>query len=241
MLDTRLFADATGNALLRETRETYDDRLTLPYRARNTSSELWEWLDTTADPADGKTLRKTGTTREFDVWGNVTTLRSLGKLGTSGDERRAVTVYQPNLGKFIVNLPKRELTYAANDTTVLRETRVYYDGATALDTAPATGDATRLDRVLFGTTNQVVSQHFGYDSYGNRTATWQLVPQATGTQELRTETVYDPTFHLFPATVTAFLAPGARAEPRHHGGDGSGLPGAEEDDERQRAGHHLDL
>ncbi len=141
---------------------TYTERLTLALSARGTpAARLWEWF--------GATVRKTGATRAFDTWGNITTQRSLGNLDLDGDERRTLTEY-PAEHRRTSSSACRSGSGSTRPTTrrCCGRRECSTTARPRWTPRPFEGDVTRLDRVLFGTTSQVVSQRFGYDNYGNQ-------------------------------------------------------------------------
>jgi RHS repeat-associated protein len=198
------------SAMLKEERETYLDRNTVPYLSQNKASEV--------DLVLSGSRKTTRTERIFDVYGNVTVLSELGAynsvnpVGTTGDERYTVRGFSPNFDAYIVSAPAYEKLFGPggiNTSPALRETLYQYDGADSYLVKPTKGDLTAEKHRLDVPSAQYAAITYEYDGYGNRTAQQQLVPQT-----IRTETVYDGTFHLFPTKVTQFLA--AAGSPLNH-------------------------
>jgi len=198
-LRTRTFAGPSDQtALLREVRQSYADRLTVPYRSLNTATEVDEVFG-----SDVKTLR---TERSFDgfVWdmtyGNVVELRELGNKAVSGDERYTRTSVLPNTTTaYIVGLPVREEVYGADNATVLSDVRWLYDGVTGQLAAPVKGKLTRLERLLkTASGDAIVARAFSYDAGGN-------VASETDEEGATTRTEYDAVYRQIPIKVTNAL------------------------------------
>ncbi|OWJ64345.1 hypothetical protein BWR60_25070 [Inquilinus limosus] len=194
-------------AVLREEREGYAERNTVPYRSWNTASAT--------DLVVASGARHTSRTeRSFDIWGNVTRLveQGLSDPGNSAagaDDRVTLTGYYPNKERYIVSLPASRKLQAAGGTQ-LRQTLFLYDGATDYWAPPAKGDMTSELRWLRqpSGTEGWVRRRFAYDGWGNRTAEAMTV----GPQEIRTDTTYDPVFHLYPAQVVKRVGDAASSQ-----------------------------
>ncbi|MCX7853452.1 MAG: DUF11 domain-containing protein, partial [Caldilineales bacterium] len=117
--------------------------------------------------------------------GNLSGARQFGNLTatkeyqgtTSGFEttplRANVTEYRPNESVWVITKPALTQLYAGNETTLVAETRFYYDNATSYTTAPTKGLLTRQETmaVLNGTYQGSKSQTFQY--YPNGNLQWQ--------------------------------------------------------------------
>ncbi|WP_034851187.1 toxin TcdB middle/N-terminal domain-containing protein, partial [Inquilinus limosus] len=190
-------------AVLREEREGYAERNTVPYRSWNTVSAA----DLVLASGDRHTTR---TERSFDIWGNVTRLVEQGLVvpndpAAAADDRVTLTGYFPNTAGYIVALPAYRKLLGPGGTQ-LRQTLYLYDGAADYWTPPTKGDMTAERRWLSNPSGWV-TRRFAYDGWGNQIAAAQTV----GSQEIRTTTSYDPQFHLFPAQVVKQLS---ATEPR---------------------------
>ncbi|WP_445504878.1 RHS repeat-associated core domain-containing protein [Microvirga sp. G4-2] len=172
-----------GTVTLRTTEETYAVNATkVPYRTQNTKTVTTEHL------AGGG--RRRAVARAFDLFNNVTMLTEYGREDVSGDERKIVRLYRPDVRKFIVNNPVQETVsgFSGGAFRELSKTQFAYN---------AEGDLVRLLRWL-DTKSAFVARTYEYDRWGNR---------ITVRDELNnpTSTVYDSTYHLYPVKVTNAL------------------------------------
>lgn len=190
-------AAASEATLLREEREGYSERNSVPFRSWNTRSVTELKLSN---------LRRTALTdRAFDTYGNITRLSERGYFDPNDasagkDDRFTQTEYNSNRSTYVVGLPASRRLISSSGTK-LRATVFLYDGADSHMSAPTKGDLTAERRWLGA--NAWVTRRFGYDSYGNQTSATQIV----GAQTIRTETTYDPDFHLYPTQVVKLLGP----------------------------------
>lgn len=193
---TRYFSGPSDQSvLLREVRQSYANRLTVPYRSLNTATETDEVF------ADGvKTLR---TERSFDwrapdrTYGNVVELKELGNKAVIGDERYTRTTFLPTTTTtYIVGLPVREEIYDDDNATLLSDTRWLYDGVTGQLAAPVKGKLTRLERLLkTASGDTIVARAYTYDAEGN-------VASETDEEGASTTTEYDSVYRQIPIKVT---------------------------------------
>ncbi|MET8360816.1 RHS repeat-associated core domain-containing protein [Micromonospora sp. NPDC005171] len=110
---------------------------------------------------------------DFDqTYGTVTWSQDDGEYPKTGDEKCTTYIYNRNLGKNLTQLVKQTTTTAlacgtspASVDDVISDARVYYDGATSVDTAPAFGSGTKTEQLKDWTS-------------GTGTA-WQTTSQAT--------------------------------------------------------------
>ena len=138
----------------------------------------------------------------YDSFGNVTQFTRNGRASVAGDETTEATLYNPNTSAFITSLPARKTVYASSTAsgTVLTDTYFTYDGAHGVsgrNVAPVNGDLTLKERLL-DTNGTYPSEAFDHDSFGN-------VIQVTDAVGASTQLAFDPTFHIFPTTVTNAL------------------------------------
>jgi len=172
-----------GTVVLRTVDETYTVNATkVPYRAQNTRTVTTEHLSGGA--------RRRAVARSFDLFNNVTALTEYGREDVSGDERKIVRLYRPDIRKFIVGNPAQE-TVSGFSGGVFRElskTQFAYNPE---------GDPVRLLRWL-DTKSDYVTRTYEYDRWGNRTV-------VRDERDNPTTTVYDPTYHVYPVKVTNAL------------------------------------
>ncbi|MFF0425913.1 RHS repeat domain-containing protein [Streptomyces sp. NPDC004520] len=135
--------------------------------------------------AVGQGWRSTQTLRTFDGNGHVLTESRLGDLAKSGDEECTTTTYAPGA---LLGLPSEVKTVAkACGTPVLLPgdlvslERRYYDGATALTTAPVRGDVTRLDEQDAAGTGSLTTARHTYDQHGRELTATDALGQTTTT------------------------------------------------------------
>jgi RHS repeat-associated protein len=132
-----------------------------------------------------------------DTYGALTSTQDNGDVANTGDEKCSTTSYNRNTTKNILTLVKQKtITTLACGTAptstdhVISDTRTFYDGATSVDTAPTTGNPTRVDTLkgwtpTAGTTWLTLSTAT-FDAYGR---------QITGTDTVRgntTTTAFTP-------------------------------------------------
>jgi RHS repeat-associated protein len=146
----------------------------------------------TRNAVTGGTLRRTEETREFDSYGQVTSVSRTGDTAKSGDEQCTTTAYARNVSAHIVDKVSETTTVAKPCGTtpslpadLVSTTRTYYDGSTTLGAAPTKGDETRRDEQNGAGTGYVTVSTAGYDGYGRQTS-------ATDASGASTTTAYTP-------------------------------------------------
>ena len=175
--------DGTGT-LLSLAEEVYTSNgATLPYTSLNTESRQ--------TIHEGATSRTRKTTRIFDTYANVIEETDHGDAAVAGDEVTVVTDYMPNTADYIVALPARSRSYAGGDAmgTLLAESLIYYDGATAWNKPPLRGDAT-TSKAWDDGTGGYIARRAEYDRFGNLIASIDPLGH-------RTEFLYDSTYNRF--------------------------------------------
>ncbi|WP_432109812.1 RHS repeat-associated core domain-containing protein [Streptomyces sp. AA1529] len=147
--------------------------------------------------------RRSETSRSFDSYGMVTSESETGDTAVDGDEKCITTTYVRNTDKNILGLVAQEKTVAAACDTeadlpadLISTERSYYDGADALDAAPAKGDVTRTDENDGEGTGYITTKTATHDQYGRELST-------TDAQDNKSTTAYTPTAGEAPRkTVT---------------------------------------
>ncbi|WIM96410.1 RHS repeat-associated core domain-containing protein [Actinoplanes oblitus] len=122
--------------------------------------------------------RTTSTTSQFDdAYGTVESQQDNGDIAKSGDEKCTTTVYNRNVAKNIVTLPRRTTVTALPCGTaptsadhMISDSQLFYDGATDPATAPVYGENTRADALRSwtaagGTVWRTVAKT-GFDAFG---------------------------------------------------------------------------
>ncbi|MEQ1901898.1 MAG: RHS repeat-associated core domain-containing protein, partial [Devosia sp.] len=135
------------------------DPLSLPFTAHKTSEEI-------TDTLTGGTV-VTRTEWVYDGYANLLEENRLGLVGSSLDDTVTDTTYELNLTDYIVNTPT-QVTVRDASANVLRDTSIWYDGATSAGVEPTKGHPTRTRTWLTGSTWLTSSAE--YDSYGQQTA-----------------------------------------------------------------------
>jgi RHS repeat-associated protein len=184
--------DSTGILLRTQSQGMLTDTQ-LPFICHNTSSETWEHVATA--------VKKTKTSRSFDLYGNVAREVDEGNADTVGDESTTWSSTYPNTTDFLTGCIARKFTAAGIAITtnpILAESQTYFDGATSLAAPPArcepTTEWTRL------TTSSVWSSiTHAYDSFGNRISTNDAARNTT-------TTTYDASSNLYPTVVQSPIA-----------------------------------
>jgi YD repeat-containing protein len=168
--------------------------------------------EATALGVDGARGWRTGrTTQTFsDQYGAVEQVRDDGDLGVTGDEKCTTYSYNRNEARNIVATVKRTTVTAlacgaspASGADVISDERVYYDGASSVDTAPTTGDVTRTDKLgdwAAGTTVWRLDSRATFDAFGRPTST-------TDRRGNTTTTAYTPATGPVTGTTTTSPAP----------------------------------
>jgi RHS repeat-associated protein len=120
---------------------------------------------------------------QYDNYGNVTRVISIGDIDTTGDEREQQTEYISNTDSWILSLPVHTWLDDADNKKV-SESFYYYDSA---------GNLTKEESWLNTGTNPLTS--YIYDDYGN-------ILTATDAGGNITTTTYEKYYHTFPKAVT---------------------------------------
>ena len=137
-------------------------------------------------------------TYKYDGYGSPTVVHDYGLNTTSTDDRSTVRQYVSNTTNWIIDMLAREDTYAGYTEsfgTPLAGSESFYDGATAITTAPTYGKSTRIDQWLNG--QWVTTKRAAYDTFGNPT----IITDALGNA---TRAAYDPS-GSFVLTTTSPL------------------------------------
>lgn len=150
-----------------------------PFSAFKTSEQVTDFL-TGGNPV----ARKEWT---YDGYANLVEEKDLGVVGWTDDDLITSTSYELNLSAYIVDRPGR--VTASNATgTLLRDTQVFYDGASTAGVEPTKGHATTTRKWLSAESRWIAASA-EYDSYGQPTA-------ETDPLGNRAERLYDAT-HKF--------------------------------------------
>ncbi|MGW8573669.1 toxin C-terminal domain-containing protein [Streptomyces niveus] len=126
-------------------------------RARTGLPDLEAYLSGTEAEETRTTVaggtRTTRTTRDFDAYGMVTSVSTLGDTAKSGDEQCTTTTYARNTTTRVLDKVSRSETVAAacgaavsRPDDVIDDVRTYYDSL-ALGAAPTKGNLTRTERI----------------------------------------------------------------------------------------------
>ncbi|WP_435209914.1 RHS repeat domain-containing protein [Streptomyces sp. bgisy034] len=131
--------------------------------------------EATRTVVSGGAERKTELTRGFDSYGMTASTSDAGDVAVTGDERCVTTTYNRNTDKNILETVAETKTVAkpcgttpSLPTDLISANRAYYDGATALDTAPVKGDVTRKDENDGAGTGFITVSTTTYDQYGRQ-------------------------------------------------------------------------
>ncbi|MDO6965232.1 toxin TcdB middle/N-terminal domain-containing protein [Rhizobium alvei] len=166
MPEVTAYLNAAG-AKKREVTETWELKLSKPYRTRNTA--------TVTELFDDGIARKTRIAREFDTYGNATVERNFGLVADdgsniAGDGSRTERLFAPNLTKYIVSLPYKETVFdnPSSDGEIIAETKNWYSGQNddPLTTPPNNTRLTKVARPRNAYNTSVWT--YTYDSFGNR-------------------------------------------------------------------------
>ncbi len=173
----------------RSVTETYTYNVsTLPYTAQNTAT-------TTSITVGDDTLTKR-TTREFDIYGNMTEQTDEGRTDKTGDELLSQGYFYANKSDYIVSSPKLTRTYKVDPAgnKLLSMQGFLYD-TKEYGIAPTEGKVTGRRDYTSASAYQLSTFVYG-DDYGNVTSS------TNGEGETTTYT-YDGTHHLFVTSTTS--------------------------------------
>ncbi|WP_406401591.1 RHS repeat-associated core domain-containing protein [Streptomyces sp. NBC_00879] len=148
--------------------------------------------------------RKTALTRTFDSYGMVNQTSDLGDVDKTGDESCNTAFFARNTVTWLLDRVYRtELVGGAcggainRPADIISDSRLYFDGATALGTAPTKGDVTKTEQINgAGTGYDIISTTSvaDYDIYGRALSTTDVYGE-------KTTTVYNPTTGEVPTTT----------------------------------------
>ncbi|MEE4543024.1 RHS repeat-associated core domain-containing protein [Streptomyces sp. V4-01] len=127
-------------------------------RARTGLPDLSAYHTGTSDQRIRTTVtggtRTTATHSTFDAYGMVATSSSAGDTARTGDESCTTTTYTRNTAEWLLDkvAELKTVDRTCDVTPALpadlnADTRTYYDGATALTTAPTKGNATKVEQI----------------------------------------------------------------------------------------------
>jgi len=150
-----------------------------PFTAHKTSEQVTDYLGTSA--SDAVTTRKEWT---YDGFANLLEENNLGVTGSAADDAITATSYELNLDDYIVDRPARVSIRDAS-ATLLRDTQIFYDGATAAGIEPTRGHPTTT-RQWLASESRWIAATAEFDSFGQPVA--EVDPLAN-----RTEQLYDAT------------------------------------------------
>ena len=147
---------------------------------------------TTLDGGRGERVTRITTT--FDNLGMPTAVDDFGEEGVEGDEQCTKTDFTPrNDAIWLMNRPHRIQSYAVKcantggsltEADVIGETRTWYDSATAFETAPTRGLATRIESMSAwnsGAPTFSTIRRAQYDAHGREKTTWDAMNFASTT------------------------------------------------------------
>ena len=141
--------------------------------------------------------KKTHATHQYDAYGNPSQTVLYGDDDDPADNTTLVWTVNGNPSPYIVDRVALQQQFAGAGAggTKLSERQFYYDGAASWTVPPSQGYVT-ASRGWLDTEARYVQRSFGYDNYGNQTSVTD--------EEARPPvlTVYDPTYHIFPNSVT---------------------------------------
>ncbi|MFB7475102.1 RHS repeat domain-containing protein [Kitasatospora sp. NPDC056184] len=159
--------------------------------------------------------RVTSLSRTFDGYGMVSTVSDLGDEANGNDDTCATTTYVRNTAAWLLDRVARVETVAAacggavsRPADVISDQQTLYDGATALDTAPAKGLVTETRAINGAGTGYDTVSRSGYDAYGRVVSSFDAYGKQTTTAytpaagEVPTQTVVtNPLGHTTTATL----------------------------------------
>ncbi len=173
----------------RSVTETYTYNVsTLPYTAQNTAT-------TTSITVGDDTLTKR-TTREFDIYGNLTEQTDEGRTDKTGDELLSQAYFPLNISAYIVSLPKLTRTYRVETAgnKLLMAQAFYYDDQ-EYGIAPIDGKVTGRRDYTSSSAYQLST--FDYDPV------YHNMISSTNAEGETTTYTYDGTHHLFVTSTTS--------------------------------------
>ncbi len=143
----------------------------------------------------------------YDDYGNLASTIERGDISVSGDERKTVNTYVYNTTAYILNTLSKTTLYDSNLTTLKSERYFYYDGASAITTAPTAGLLTKEEEWLStasgcgtaGVCTNNPKTTMTYDSYGN-------VATVQDARGYTTTNTYETTYHLFLTQISNALS-----------------------------------
>ena len=150
----------------------------------------------------------------YDGYGNLLSTIEDGDVSVTGDERKTVNTYVYGMtapgsgsGTYIVNTLAKTTLYDTDFTTIKSERYFYYDGATAITTAPTAGLLTKEEEWLStasgcgtaGVCSNNPKTLMTYDSYGN-------VATVQDARGYTTTNTYETTYHLFLTQISNALS-----------------------------------
>ncbi len=216
--------DNTGT-LLSDVNEGYTIDTNLPLICPNTSTRA-----STYQGAAAKTVK---TTRDFDLYGNVSKTIDYGEWtsgtgGVSGDEKTTWYTFTPHLNRFVVSCPARAVVRPGiNDTaaTPQSDVRTYYDGVTAFTDPPVSCQPWKVRKLLDAADANIYAEtSWTYDAFGNRKTETVLTGSPTGSSSDTTSFTYGTASKLF---VTEVQTPAAGLRTQTRWDEACGKPVAE--------------
>jgi len=140
--------------------------------------------------------KRTRATHQYDTYGNRTQTAFYGDVDVEDDDTTTTWTFRPNTSAYIVERVALQQQFAGIGPggNKLAENRYSYDNAGTWDTFPTQGYLTRVERWL-DTEARYVARTMGYDSWGNLNSVVDETSRPT-------TTIYDPTYHVFPTSVT---------------------------------------
>ena len=131
---------------------------------------------------------------QYDAYGNPTRQDFSGDNDATGDETIATWSYRPNTTAYIVDRVAEQKNYGTTLAALAKSQAFWYDGQSGTDLPPIKGSVTKaLDWLDTG--SRWVMTSMAYDSFGNLTTTTDPTARSV-------TTAFDPTYHVFPISVT---------------------------------------
>jgi RHS repeat-associated protein len=158
--------------------------------------------NTTCTAADNAHCKRKDVNYDYDAFGNITVTYDYGDYFDASDDLTKETFYVQNAAAYLVGTESVVRVHPGIGTTapMINESRIFYDGATAIDTPPTAGLPTLKQEWVSNTGGTApgpayVSRKSGYDSFGNLL----FEEDALGH---RTTHTYDPLFQAYLASST---------------------------------------